>query len=202
LLLIFLLRSRGSFRPVGWLMVLALVFCTMGDIGLLMEKTDGRGMYFLAGIGAFGLAQLSYIAAFHKAGTELRVRRHRWIFIPMLGYGVTLLFILWPSLPEALRLPVIGYAILLISMALTVFHRVHRSALLPALEGAVFFILSDSLIAFNRFVTDVPLGGPLIMGMYVVGQYLLVRGFITQMKYKEALINPSVVESPGGTNQV
>ncbi len=41
--------------------------------------------------------------------------------------------------------------------------------------GAVLFVLSDSLIAINRFVTPVPGAGYAIMLLYYAGQYWLTH---------------------------
>jgi hypothetical protein len=42
--------------------------------------------------------------------------------------------------------------------------------------GALFFMLSDSLLAINKFYRPFPLAGFLIMLSYIVAQYLIVIG--------------------------
>jgi len=40
--------------------------------------------------------------------------------------------------------------------------------------GAVFFMLSDSLLAINRFVTPLPLSGLWVLSTYYTAQILIV----------------------------
>jgi uncharacterized membrane protein YhhN len=41
--------------------------------------------------------------------------------------------------------------------------------------GAISFVLSDSILAFNKFYQPVPLSGFLIMATYLYAQWALVR---------------------------
>ena len=50
------------------------------------------------------------------------------------------------------------------------------------LIGAIFFMLSDTLLAFNKFTNPLPLAGFLIMSTYIVAQYLIAEGSIEQLK--------------------
>jgi len=42
--------------------------------------------------------------------------------------------------------------------------------------GALFFVLSDSLLAINRFKMAIPQAGTWIMLTYLIAQFLIVRG--------------------------
>jgi len=46
--------------------------------------------------------------------------------------------------------------------------------------GSLLFLLSDSMIAFNKFHSDIPLAGFLIMITYIAAQYLIMRGLILE----------------------
>ena len=50
------------------------------------------------------------------------------------------------------------------------------------LWGAILFILSDSLIALNKFTVDIPLSKTWIMATYMGAQYLIVMGYIAGRK--------------------
>jgi hypothetical protein len=44
--------------------------------------------------------------------------------------------------------------------------------------GAFAFILSDSLIAYNKFIDEIPFANSLTMLFYCIAQYMILRGFI------------------------
>jgi len=47
-------------------------------------------------------------------------------------------------------------------------------------NAELLFLLSDSMIAFNKFNSDIPLAGFLIMITYIAAQYLIMRGLILE----------------------
>jgi uncharacterized membrane protein YhhN len=48
--------------------------------------------------------------------------------------------------------------------------------------GASFFVISDSLLAINKFYQPFAHAGILIMLTYCTAQYFIVQGFIKQEK--------------------
>ncbi len=44
----------------------------------------------------------------------------------------------------------------------------------------IFFVISDSLIVINRFLTPVPLSGFLVMSTYYLAQFLITFGVCRQ----------------------
>lgn len=148
------------------LIVAALLFSAAGDILL---GSDGL---FLAGMGAFAVAHVCYVAQFVRSGALAALRR-RWPLVVV--YGVVLgglVVWLWPGLGD-LRIPVAAYALLLTATAVT------ASALGPwlGLGGALFFA-SDSMIAAWDIAdrSAPPLPGLWVMSTYILAQYLLASG--------------------------
>ena len=90
----------------------------------------------------------------------------------------TLYVLLYPNVPFRLRLPVLLYSLLLASMAAQAMGRAlllkttrsHRAA-----AGAFFFVLSDSLLAFDRFHSVILLSPVLILVPYYIAQWLIAR---------------------------
>jgi uncharacterized membrane protein YhhN len=64
----------------------------------------------------------------------------------------------------------------------------NREKKVPALSfrfvtfGAVFFVISDSLLAYNKFVMEIPFSPIFILGSYALAQYLIVQGLIIEGK--------------------
>lgn len=149
------------------LLLVALVWSWLGDLGLM---PDGE-RWFLLGLGAFLVAQLTYAAAF------LPYREHSLLARPVtaLPYGVVLvglLAVLWSDLGD-LRLPVIVYAVVIVSMAVLATGLNRATAL-----GAGLFVLSDALIALNALTgtLSLPAHGFWVMLTYLAAQGLLAQG--------------------------
>lgn len=164
----------------GWLrkaVLTALLFSTLGDVLLMFEG----GNFFLFGLGAFLVAHLFYMSGFF-ANTSLSTgflrRKPIWV-LPFVAYLAGLLGLLWPGIPAAMRGPVAVYACVITSMALSVLNLKNTAepqAWRWTMAGAVFFVLSDSLIAVEKFGQPFAGSRVAVMLTYIVGQYLLVRG--------------------------
>lgn len=85
---------------------------------------------------------------------------------------MTFVALLWPGLPDGLRIPLTGYSLLLTAMAWRAGVLGRRAAL-----GGALFLFSDALIATG--IADrpqLPAHDFWIMLTYIAGQYLLTRG--------------------------
>jgi uncharacterized membrane protein YhhN len=161
--------------------LIALSFSFLGDTLLMYDDQDSD--YFLWGLAAFLLSLTLYIITY---------RQHRWyepevalsgvqkvrLAFPVILGGTGLIVVLYPSL-GSLRLPVVLYALVLISMVITALYRSgytsNRSFWMVFL-GSVLFLLSDSMLAINKFLEPVQLAGFWIMLLYISAQYLIVEG--------------------------
>lgn len=166
--------NRGGFFKA------ALLFSLVGDVALLFEGRDP--LFFMIGLGSFLLAHIFYIIAFRKMGKVAP----RWLWIIAVGiYLVTLLYVLFPYLGE-LKVPVLIYAFVLCGMLLAVVHAFRNLYAKPGiicLAGALMFVLSDSLLAINKFYFGFTLSGLAIMFTYACAQYLLVTGAARAINY-------------------
>jgi uncharacterized membrane protein YhhN len=164
-------RSRALF--------LAIVFSFVGDVLLMNES------YFISGLIAFLLSHLMYIFAYRQyrneptEGSLQGLQRLRLAFPVILG-GTGLIVILYPVLND-LRIPVIIYAVVLMLMVITAIFRMGRtdqSSFWMVVGGAVLFMVSDSILAINKFLDPIPMAGFWIMATYIPAQYLIVRGLV------------------------
>ncbi len=162
---------------------LALVFSLAGDVFLLFPDR-----YFLAGLVAFLLAHLAYIAAFnqplpsfHPLGLLLAIL----VGVAARGIYRRLAQGLVKSGQEGLRLPVLVYAAAISLMLLSALLTTLRSdwetpASLLVSAGAILFFLSDTFLAWDRFVAPLPRRGLKVMVAYHLGQFAIVTGAILQ----------------------
>jgi uncharacterized membrane protein YhhN len=79
----------------------------------------------------------------------------------------------------SMKVPVIGYIIVIVSMVVTARERFKKctpASFWQVFIGALFFFVSDGIIAISRFYKTFPESGILIMGTYATAQLLIVMG--------------------------
>jgi len=178
----------GTARPYSAFaktILLAFFFSWLGDV-LLMQS--GQTTFFLAGLGAFFLAQLSYMRSFwiYPPRGMFPPGSRPWLALPFLLYLAGMLAILWPGLTPDLQVPVVIYSLALVAMgifATGMLGKLESGNALLLILGAILFILSDSCIAIDRF-SDWLLWQPrlLIMSTYIAAQGLLCLGAIRALR--------------------
>lgn len=173
-LLIVHAARRGQDEPAVRRWILAgLVLSLAGDVALLWPKEG-----FLPGLIAFLLAHLAYIAAFHR---RLRFGARWQPFAVYALIAVLVLALLWPGIPAALTVPVLLYVTCLGSMAAqaaAVWWAARGTAgealARRAAAGGALFMLSDALLAFNKFAGPLPLSPLLVLATYWTAQWCIV----------------------------
>ncbi len=168
LILVIALLSGADTPPIYRIAILVgLVFSLAGDV-LLMLPSD----QFMLGLVSFLIAQICYIVAF----TSSRGFSFGWLsLVLVVVYGAIVYLLLAPHL-GGMRLPVIAYMIVILMMAWQAWERWsalgERGALL-AFIGAVLFVLSDTLLAVNRFRGEFAAERVLTLGTYYAAQWLI-----------------------------
>jgi uncharacterized membrane protein YhhN len=143
---ILLIAILGQATPLfyKYTIIAGLIFSVAGDVFLMLPSDR-----FVTGLVAFLIAHLCYIVAFaSEMGAPIW-----WPLIPLVTYGVVVYIFLAPSLGK-LRIPVLIYVVVILVMAWSAWERWGqtggRGALL-AFVGAVLFVISDTILAINRF---------------------------------------------------
>jgi len=172
LLLYFIAATKGypSWRVY---VVIALVFSWAGDVFLISNDM------FIAGLASFLMAHVFYIIAYHKTGAASGELRPLDV-IKFALFGAVLIWILYPGLGDML-IPVLIYALLLLSMGVWAHKRrgaTSATSFMLVATGAMLFVVSDGLIAVNKFAFEVPAERILVMSTYIAAQYLIVRGLL------------------------
>ena len=165
-------RALLSGRPGSFdiTLLMALAASLVGDVLLLFPDL------FIPGLIAFLIAHLLYIDLF-RHGVKLFPRPAALLLT--LGIGAAAYAFLWQGgLPANLRLPVGAYVVVIAAMTA---QALGRASVLGDTDaravavGACFFMLSDTLLAINRFVTPLPLAAVWVLGSYYIAQYLIAR---------------------------
>lgn len=159
--------ARGTYRR--WIAI-GLALSLAGDV-FLMLPFDG----FVFGLGSFLLAHLAYLVALRGRGGWWRVR---WPVAIYTLVASLVLARLWPDLPNELKLPVIVYVVALAGMAAQAAsvwrERADASTRIAAIGGA-FFVMSDALLALDRFSAPLPMASAWVLATYWIAQGCIAR---------------------------
>ncbi|MBN8876583.1 MAG: lysoplasmalogenase [Sphingobacteriales bacterium] len=154
----------------------ALLFSWVGDILLMFQ--DKKSLFFLLGLSSFLLAHIFYIIFLHKVRLAEKIKPRLWTLLVVAVYYSVLIAFLSPWLGD-MRLPVRVYGMVISFMLLLALHLLflaNRKAGLCIAIGAILFVLSDSLLAINKFYQPFEAAGFLIMLTYGLAQLFLIIG--------------------------
>lgn len=167
--------------PTQNLLLTALLFSWIGDVILLFS--DIAEIYFILGLVSFLISHILYCVLFNRQ-TKEKIKRNSIIFIfgsiLIAAYLIGMLSVLLPSLGD-LKIPVIVYASVISIMLLFAYNGLltwKKPANQLIFFGALFFVISDSILALNKFYMPLKKSSFIIMLTYLVAQYLIVIGIL------------------------
>lgn len=153
------------------LILTGLMFSVTGDTLLLLKGN----LWFLLGLFSFLFGHVIYIAAF------LQRRQFSWlhglVLIPIVLYAVFFLNGLHGGIVadpakgyESMWIPLVCYVVVISTMLWSA--TISRNKM--AIIGAILFVISDTLLGWNMFVTPMPwLGKHGVMITYYLAQFLI-----------------------------
>ena len=174
--LLFLLETRGQSSALKTWIITALFFSWAGDILLMFQEKNE--LYFLLGLSAFLLAHVSYIIFFHRIRMLEKLGSKGWLVLPVAVYYATLIIWLSPYLGDK-KIPVRVYGLVISIMLLLALHlmnSLNKKAARLMVAGALLFVMSDSLLAINKFYHPFPGAGVIIMLTYGLAQLWISQG--------------------------
>ncbi len=169
-------QSAGITKGLCKWISAALLFSLLGDILLMFEEKNA--IFFLLGLSAFLLAHIFYIIFFHQVRIKENVKGNPWLLVIVVGYYVALISLLSPYL-SAMRIPVLVYGIVISFMFMLAMHLLFIKNKLTGkwmMTGALLFVMSDSILAINKFYLPFEAAGVLIMLTYGLAQLFIVEG--------------------------
>ena len=185
-----LLYFTKSAVPGKNLLLAGLLFSWLGDVFLLFEYK--HALFFIFGLVSFLTTHIFYIVYFLRIRSDkpALLKKQPVLIALVLAYGITLVWQLYPHLGD-LKLPVMVYAAIICSMllcSLSIFLKVNKKSATFYLLGAAAFVVSDSLLAINKFYAQLPADQPFayagvfIMLTYCAAQFFIVTGYTYQDK--------------------
>lgn len=164
-------------KAVHWFIILGLLFSMIGDATL---------HWFLVGLVAFFIAHVCYVIGFF---TVAKFTRKRMLAaVPISIYAITFGIFLIPALTDtgeqALVIPVIAYIIIISLMLFAAVATGNR----PAQFGALLFVISDSILAWNMFIDPVPFADALVMFPYYAAQFFITASLYSLIDRNKRII--------------
>jgi uncharacterized membrane protein YhhN len=177
-LILWLWQASGFQGVMVWFGV-GLLFSLAGDVFLLLPREQ-----FIPGLVAFLLAHVAYIIGFNAAPPPLNLPAALMALVVLLAAlqiyrGVAAG--LQASGQTRLKAPVLVYSLVISLMLLSALLTFVRPEWQPAPAlmagvGALSFFISDSVLAWNKFVTPLAHARLITMVTYHLGQALIMLG--------------------------
>lgn len=147
----------------------AVFFSCIGDIFLALKNEK----YFMYGLISFLIAHILFSKAFYSNfNTQALIQgEHIFIFISLIIYSIFILKILSPKLGK-FKIPVYIYICALIIMGFGSIYSIYSNICL--IFGILFFIISDSLLAIQKFIRTYKGLNYAIWSTYYIAQLLII----------------------------
>ena len=186
ILMWYLFKSPESDKPLKgmWRAYLGLFFSWVGDVLLIGEGPS----FFLSGMIAFITAHV-YYSLFFIQTVPVKKETAAVFYKTLIGLSVVcgVLFLLLRSALGAYQVPILLYMLFISLMASLAVHTTSNPAyknfaLQTFVPGALLFVISDALLATNKFYAHLPVFDLGVMLAYAGAQYFLTKGFISIKK--------------------
>lgn len=158
--------SLSEYYSYSRKVLLGLVFSAFGDAFLVWQNSG----YFVHGLLMFAVAQLLYASAFGLKPLKM------WLGGIVCTIGVIVYAVLYPFL-EGPMVFLTGFYVALISFMawraaarVQIFNDLWTWTKLCGCAGALCFMISDTTIALNKFVSPIPYAQVIIMVTYYAAQ--------------------------------
>ena len=151
--------------------------------------------FFIQGLASFLAAHVLYCILFMKSGPSA------WnvaASVPLVLFGAIMATWLIKSggVAGGLVAPVMLYLTVILKMAMIAAARYKAEPTLEnrtVLFGALFFVISDSLLAMNKFIQPLPYSGVLVLGTYYSAQECILLGWVRGRNGKFSIEETEVV---------
>ena len=174
----FLTQTRSGSSGLKTWILLALIFSWIGDLLLLFEEK--KSVFFLLGLSSFFVAQVFYIVFFHNIRMKEYIRGNALLLLLVIVYYFILMSIVSPFLGN-MKLAVRIYGVVLSFMWMLAMHTLfskNKKAGWWMTLGAILFVVSDSLLAINKFYSTFNYAPLMIMLTYGLAQLFIAEGAV------------------------
>ncbi|CCO48162.1 conserved hypothetical protein [Vibrio nigripulchritudo SOn1] len=167
-----LASTHSETYPFAWLIALGLAFSAIGDVFLMQPKDR-----FIAGLVSFFIAHVAYGCAFWSL---IEGSMTAWLPAVLFSAGIMVYLLLLPSLGK-LKLPVAFYILVIVQMTWAAgawWLQDHSLAAKAAFVGAIVFMVSDLVLAMDRFRSAGRYAQQILMTSYYGAQALITYSLV------------------------
>lgn len=174
------LKKGNNNNKHSLMIIIGLIFSSFGDIFLEIVDHYKAENLFIPGLVSFLLAHIAYIY-----GMYVPIITTTYLSFPvLLAYYYWIMSQLIPKAKDELRIPVLIYGVAICSMGLMAINRVFSSSItktsaILGLLGSLSFVLSDSILAFNKFYAPIENAKFLVMVTYYSAQILITASVLS-----------------------
>lgn len=184
LIFYYVINTRKTASVLKYLIISALLFSWLGDVLLLLDK-EFKSL-FIYGLLAFLIAHIFYIFYFWQIRKANKIEKlpSPLIFVFIAAYSLSLFAFVAPNV-KSLLIPVGIYALVISTMlgaSFAAFDFAKQNFGKICIAGTLFFIVSDSILAINRFAAPFEYASVLIILTYAVAQAFITEGSLRNLK--------------------
>ena len=186
-------RYNSSYR---YNISIGLLLSSLGDI--FLEINDNQVFdfgydvgYFIFGLLSFLVAHIFYILAYRvviQAGNKiLKISKPEFRIVCLIYFGV-MMRVLLPNVETALLAPIFIYGAVLSYVAYLsiMLYFINNSIGRYAMYGTLSFVLSDSILAIDKFHVSISNAKHLVMITYYLGQsFIAMSTFCTEVEHNK-----------------
>jgi uncharacterized membrane protein YhhN len=146
-----------------WLILTGLFFCMQGDWLIT---------WFIFGLSSFLVGHLFYVGGFLTKWRYSRVRL--MMILPIAVYAIYMGSTIIHHLSKgetSLIVPVIFYITVISTMVWSAIMTANKWAII----GSVLFMISDSILSWNKFISHISYSDVLIMTTYYIAQFFIAK---------------------------
>jgi uncharacterized membrane protein YhhN len=148
---------------------IALFFSLLGDVFLMFSGE----LNFILGLGSFLLAHVFYILLFKN-----QFNFSLFKVLPFAAATFSYFLFIKNGIDQNLLIPVGIYCIVITLMGiLAAGRKTNKVSYNLVLIGSILFIISDSIIAFNKFHSQLTASSFWVMSTYGLAQFLIILGW-------------------------
>ncbi len=184
ILIVYFHQNSKDLSSLKNLIIAALLFSWFGDVLLLFDKQFSP--LFIFGLVSFLIAHILYVVYFIQIRglNLLKGKTNILISLIVTAYSGIFYAVLFPHLGD-MTVPVLIYCLAISGMVIASFRAfdiANQTFGKICVAGTILFAISDSVLAYNRFVDPIQFGGAIVIFLYAIGQLLITEGALRNLR--------------------
>ena len=185
-LMVFISVNTKLSTPHSKLIFIALFFSMLGNIFLMPFIDD-----FILGLSSFLIVHVFYILTFIGNSRYIKgVLLNKTLSIPITLIMIGITYVIVNSMMSrneftVIIISVIIYSVIILIMELAAISNYNLNKSYSSkiiLIGSLLFMVSDSILAINKFAVNIYLSDLYMLSLYAIAQWLIVKGSIIRYK--------------------